>query len=121
MSQKLILRILLFQALIVAAATSFAVENKSVDEQSGLVIDEGWELARAHCGACHSYRLLTQNRGDYETWLGLIRWMQETQGFWELSPETEDELLTYLAKHYSAAPSQRRLPLAPELMPPSGN
>jgi hypothetical protein len=43
--------------------------------------------------------------------------MQERQNLWQLDPQTENEILTYLAENYPATAPQRRKPLAPELLP----
>ena len=91
--------------------------SAEVDPESGLEIDEGWELVKAQCGACHSLTLVTQNRGGRQDWLGLIRWMQETQNLWPIPSELENTMLDYLAKNYGAKPSLRRQPLPAELMP----
>jgi cytochrome c5 len=88
-----------------------------VDPNSGLVIDEGWELVLGHCAACHSASLVTQNRGSRETWEDMIRWMQETQGLWPLDPKTESIILDYLARNYPPAASSRRQPLPAEFLP----
>ena len=88
-----------------------------VDPGSGLVIDAGWELVLGHCTACHSARLVTQNRGSRETWLSMIRWMQESQGLWPFDTVTEDAILDYLSRNYAPAASSRRAPLARELLP----
>lgn len=82
-----------------------------VDAASGLVMAEGWEQVRAHCGGCHSLDLVTQNRGDAAHWRHLIRWMQAQQNLWELGPD-EDLIVGYLAEHYAASALRpRRLPL----------
>lgn len=88
-----------------------------IDPGSGLIIDEGWELVRGHCAACHSAKLVTQNRGTRDTWEGMIRWMQETQGLWPLA-ENESLVLDYLAGNYGPLSVGRRRPLPPELLPP---
>ena len=50
-----------------------ATEVPEVDDGEGIVdgihaetavVDEGWELARANCTACHSSKLVTRNRAD---------------------------------------------------------
>ena len=53
--------------------------GESVDEATGLIVAPGWEQVRAHCGGCHSHKLVTSQRADRQTWLDIIRWMQETQ------------------------------------------
>lgn len=78
-------------------------------------------LVIAHCTACHSGKLVQQNRATRHGWSELIRWMQDKQGLWALAPETESKLLDYLTAHYGPdreSAEQRRLPLPQALMPP---
>lgn len=82
------------------------IEN-GIHLQTGLVYAEGFELVRATCTACHSAKLVTQNRATREGWQQMIRWMQETQGLWELGP-SERPILSYLAKHYAPEEIGRR-------------
>ena len=78
----------------------------------------GWEDIRAHCGGCHSFGLITNQRANREGWRDMIRWMQRTQNLWELPPESETRILDYLAENYAPRTlRQRRPPIAPELMP----
>lgn len=88
-----------------------------IDETSGLNKDKGWEIVRAHCGACHSLQLVTSNSGDRAAWLDTIRWMQSTQKLWQFDTQTEDTILTYLAKNYPAAAPTRRKPIPDHLLP----
>lgn len=88
-----------------------------VDEDTGFIIDEHWELAKAHCTACHSARHVTLQRGTRQMWLDMIRWMQNTQGLWKFDKETENNLLDYLAKNYAPEGDYRRAPIPPDLMP----
>jgi hypothetical protein len=88
-----------------------------VDPATGLIVGPGWELARAHCGACHSYRLVTAQAGDEDFWLGTIRWMQSTQNLWPIAPEQEEVLIGYLATFYPPDEWGRRPPLPQSLMP----
>src|SRR5690606_27655526 len=71
----------LLACLLCAASAAGAQE---IDESTGLVRAPGWEQVRANCGGCHSFRLVTQQRADRQTWLDTIRWMQATQNLWEL-------------------------------------
>ena len=89
----------------------------AVDEQTGLIKKGAWQLVAAHCGGCHSLQLVTSNRGDRQIWLETIRWMQERQNLWQLDPQTEDQILTYLADNYPALAPRRRKPLAAHLLP----
>lgn len=109
------LRRLAFVALGCASLTAGARE---VDPESGFVIDEHWEVVKATCTACHSSRLVIGQRGSRDTWKGIIRWMQATQGLWQFQPEMEDQILTYLATNYPPGQAYRRKPLSPLLMPP---
>jgi cytochrome c1 len=73
----------------------------TTDMETGLIVAEGFESVKKNCTACHSARMVTQQRLTRRQWLEAIRWMQETQGLWEFAPETEDEILDYLSAHYA--------------------
>jgi cytochrome c5 len=75
--------------------------------QTGLIYAEGFEIVRATCTACHSAKLVTQNRATKEGWTQMIRWMQETQGLWDLGAN-ESTIVNYLAKHYAPTEVGRR-------------
>ena len=74
-------------------------------------------LVIGHCSACHSINLVTSQRGDRAFWLKTIRWMQETQNLWPIPTEHENQILDYLAEHYSETEWGRRPPLEQELLP----
>ncbi len=76
-----------------------------------------WELVRNNCVACHSPKLVTQQRGSRAQWLKMIRWMQESQNLWQFDPDTESRILDYLAEYYPPREQSRRAPIAPGLMP----
>src|SRR5210317_1045413 len=78
-----------------------------LDTKTGLVLAPGFEVVRTQCTVCHSARLITQNRGDRDAWLAMIRWMQETQGLWPLG-EQEAVILDYLSSNYGPRASGRR-------------
>ena len=99
------------------ASAAEPVDLNTTDPATGLIIDEHWELVRAHCGACHSYRLVTANRGGRTYWLNTLRWMQRTQNLWPIPAEHEAGLLDYLATNYSESEWGRRPPLSPALLP----
>jgi len=88
------------------------IEN-GIHLSTGLKVAEGWEVVRSTCTACHSAALVTQNRATYDGWKDMIRWMQETQGLWDLG-DTEKDILAYLAENYAPEESGRRpnLPIA---------
>jgi hypothetical protein len=82
------------------------IEN-GIHLPTGLIVDDGVDQVIMTCGACHSLDLVTQNKADRDGWKDIIVWMQETQGLWELG-ETEDVILTYLAKNYAPEDTGRR-------------
>ena len=81
-----------------------------IDSITGLVLDEHFELVRAQCTACHSAKLITQNRSTREGWQQMIRWMQAEQGLWDLGTH-ESSILDYLSRHYAPQQQGRRAPL----------
>lgn len=106
-------------ALVGCLAGGANAAPAATDPDTGLRIAPGWELARAHCGACHSYRLITAQRGDRDFWLATIRWMQRTQNLWQLPPQQESAILDYLADAYAETEWGRRPALSPQLLPPA--
>ena len=80
----------------------------------------GQELVVAHCTACHSHRLIIQNRGTEEDWRRLIRWMQETQNLWPIPADQLDSIVGYLSTHYAPDRALRRKPLPAWQLPPKG-
>ena len=96
---------------LLASASAGAAEDQ-------LVRAPGWEIAARNCGACHSYSLVTAQRGDARFWTQLIRWMQATQGLWEIPPADEAALITYLATQYGGEDFGRRPQIPARLLPP---
>lgn len=91
---------------IAPVAVDEGIEN-GIHVESGLIVDEHWELVQATCTACHSAKLVTQNHADREGWTKMIRWMQKTQNLWELG-DNEALILDYLAKNYPPQKKGRR-------------
>jgi hypothetical protein len=60
--------------------------------------------------ACHSSKLITQNRATADGWRHIIHWMQETQNLWDLGAN-EDIIVDYLARNYAPEAAGRRVPL----------
>ena len=90
-----------------ASRACLAADN-TLDEASGFVIDDGWKLTNAHCAACHSARLVTQNRMDRGGWEDIIRLMQAEHGLWDLGA-AETVIIDYLSRHYSLANNKSRV------------
>ncbi|MEQ8703862.1 MAG: hypothetical protein RIC19_08070 [Phaeodactylibacter sp.] len=82
------------------------VEN-GIHLETGLIAAEGWEVVRGTCTACHSAKLVTQNKATRDGWKNMIVWMQETQGLWDLGDQ-EKTILDYLAAHYAPEEASRR-------------
>lgn len=90
-----------------------------LDAFSGLKMAGDWELVRNNCVACHSAKLVTQQRGSAAQWLSMIRWMQEKQNLWQFDPDTESRIIAYLAEYYPPAKERRRAAIPRDLMPPN--
>ncbi|MGB5918665.1 cytochrome C [Arcobacter sp.] len=111
-------KFLLVIALMLGLSLSYVwAAEKKIDPKTGLIIAPGFEEVKTNCTACHSAKFITAQRGDRETWLSMIRWMQKTQGLWEFSPKLEDTILDYLSKNYPPGEATRRPNLKPSAMP----
>ena len=88
-----------------AAPDSLVVNGVHVP--TGLVADEGYLLVQNNCGGCHSLDLVKNKRASREGWLSTIRWMQQTQGLWDLG-SNEKPMLDYLARNYAPEDMGRR-------------
>lgn len=81
-----------------------------IHQPTGLIAAEGYREVIAHCTACHSASLVTQNRMDAAGWKATIRWMQQTQNLWELG-DKEAVIIDYLVTNYPVEKKGRRAPL----------
>jgi hypothetical protein len=104
---------------VLLSGSAVRAQEIEVDPLTGLKMDSDWELVRNNCIACHSIKLVTQQRGSATQWLAVIRWMQDKQNLWQFDPETESKIITYLAANYPPQADRRRAALAPQLMPPN--
>lgn len=82
------------------------IEN-GIHVASGLIAAKGFEIVKGNCTACHSAKLITQNRATREGWEAMIDWMQATQGLWDLG-KNEPIILDYLAANYAPEEVGRR-------------
>jgi hypothetical protein len=109
--------------LLIVMATAWAcvavAEDAELDAYTGLKMSDNWELVRNNCIACHSPKLITQQRGSAGQWLNMIRWMQAKQNLWQFDPDTEQKIINYLAANYPPQEDRRRAAIPPELMPPN--
>jgi hypothetical protein len=97
------------QEKVVEVSGESLIKN-GIDLESGLIVDEGYEIVRGTCGTCHSLNLVTQNSATREGWKDIIVWMQKTQKLWDLG-ESEAIILDYLEKNYAPKEQGRRAPL----------
>lgn len=95
-------------------ATTAQKENTLEDEVkngihvgTGLIYADGIELIQQNCLACHSAKLITQNKMSRERWKETIVWMQQTQKLWDLGVN-EAKILDYLALNYAPEDKGRR-------------
>ena len=102
-----------------AAPEPAASSEPAIDPATGFRMTGDWEIVRANCTACHSAKLITQQRGTAQQWLTMIRWMQQKQNLWQFDPATEDRIITWLADNYPPSDAQRRAALPPDMLPPN--
>ncbi len=74
---------------------------RNIDKTTGMIIDDNWEIVKANCTGCHSAQIIIQQGTDRDTWVEIIRWMQEEQDLWQFDINIENKILDYLAKNYS--------------------
>ena len=106
-------------ALLLALGGAAEAQEIELDAITGLKIEGDWELVRNNCIACHSLKLITQQRGSEAQWLNMIRWMQEKQNLWQFDADTENRIINYLATNYPPQDDRRRAAIPPDLMPPN--
>ena len=99
--------------VVLMPADTTAVAN-GIHVPTGLIADTDVDLVIAHCTACHSAKLITQNRATKSGWKNTIVWMQQTQKLWDLG-DHEERILNYLAKNYAPQEQGRRKPLTVEM------
>ena len=102
-----------------SAPKKVVTAEAELDPVTGLKMTGDWELVRGNCTACHSSKLITQQRGTAEQWLAMIRWMQKKQNLWPFDPDTENRIIAYLAENYPPDAARRRAAIPRELMPPN--
>lgn len=85
------------------------IEN-GIHVRTGLVVADGYMEVVNNCTACHSAKLVTQNRMNAERWAATIDWMQETQNLWDLG-RNEEIIINYLVTNYPPKKVGRRATL----------
>ena len=105
--------------LALAVSNAAIAQEPEIDAFTGFPKTGDWELVRANCIACHSTKLITQQRGTAGQWLAMIRWMQEKQNLWAFEPDVETRIVAWLAENYPPSDERRRAAIPPDLMPPN--
>jgi hypothetical protein len=85
------------------------IEN-GIHVRTGLIAADGYMEVVNNCTACHSAKLVTQNRMNAERWAATIDWMQETQNLWDLG-KNEEIIINYLVTNYPQLKIGRRASL----------
>lgn len=98
------LAILLALGGVGGAFVSTAARGQADDEFGGLPAGPGQEETFYLCSACHSIRLVTQQRLTRPVWDDTLDWMVEKQGMPEPAPKERKLILDYLSTHF--APEQ---------------
>jgi hypothetical protein len=106
-------------ALLAVWVAPAAAQDVELDPYTGLIMTGDWQVVRNNCIACHSPKLITQQRGSAGQWLNMIRWMQAKQNLWQFDPDTENKIVGYLATNYPPQEDRRRAAIPPDLMPPN--
>ncbi len=81
---------------IVVTAMSAAAEEAKIPE---LPLGEGRQEVVETCSACHSLRLVVQQRLSQEVWDETLDWMVAEQGMPALEPLARRRILNYLSTH----------------------
>ena len=83
---------------LVAVLAAPAVPAASASD--GLPPGPGHEAIAGLCGACHSLRLVVQQRLDRASWDETLDWMVVEQGMPVLAPDERAVILDYLETHF---------------------
>ncbi len=92
-------------AAVAASAAAFeppspyATPRDLGQRETELPEGEGREEVEGICAACHSIRMVTQQRLPRHRWDELLDWMVAEQGMPELDEETRTVVLDYLSDH----------------------
>lgn len=82
-------------------AASMGVSFNPADPFGGLPQTDGYDLVAAYCSACHSLRIVMQQRLTPERWDELLDWMVQKQGMIEPDAEIRAQIRAYLVRHFS--------------------
>lgn len=101
-------RTISFACLLISAATlslflSAAQLQAKAEEDPDLAllpIGAGRQETYEQCISCHSLKIVAQQGMNAEDWESTLAWMIEEQGMEPLEPDTQQLIISYLAKHF---------------------
>ena len=99
---------------MLTVATVNATEKANTDPETGLILGPGFDVVKNTCTACHSSKLVIQNRATIQGWREILRQMQKVHGLQQLDAETEQLIVNYLSRNYAPESKGRRVPLVIE-------
>ncbi len=107
---------LLLAALAFSAGVALATPARASDDDVLQHFPEGpnRELVAHFCSACHSGKIVANQRMSRERWDEALSWMTERHGMPPLEGEYREMFLDYLAQAFGerTAEQHRRLPFA---------
>ena len=59
-----LIAIVIWSCLSVSTAFAKTAVRKSIDEETGLVIDRGFKTVKTNCTICHSAKFILRQKGD---------------------------------------------------------
>lgn len=111
------IRLALALGAALAAAPAFA-QGVAPSDPADYPDAPGREEAVAFCGACHSFRIVAQQRLTRAQWDESMKWMVQRHNMPQLDKEDLDLILGYIEKAFPAAPAGARpgwtSPFAPQ-------
>ncbi len=93
-------------AVVVEELDPDRIEN-GIHVETGFIDAEGMMTVVRNCTACHSSKLILQNRMNAERWNATIKWMQQTQNLPDLG-KNQEIIVNYLATNYPPVDTGRR-------------
>jgi cytochrome c1 len=84
----------------VLAAAETPSQFDPADDYWGLPRESGYELVAAYCVACHSLRIVMQQRASETRWRELMQWMVDKQGMADPPADDRETMIAYLSETY---------------------
>ena len=91
-----------------AMVTSESFSQTEERDDFGLPQGKGRETVYAYCGACHSLRLVAQQRLPRYRWEELLVLMNEKHGMPKMPPADKKIVTDYLAEFLGPPPKRQR-------------